>query len=256
MKPFLILISGLCLFSTLACGMSGQRFAISFHSQAGDMDNPRSIFRWQLPGRSSPTVFKKVPEFTHKDIAAFHSFRSEDGQSNGVTLRLDFRGTSALEMVTRTRRGEVLLAMINGTPVDYLTIDKPVSDGIITIWEGVPETVIAEIKKKHPPIKELRSMSSGQEMLPTTRAEKKRALEEAEQRMKEEARKAKEDARKPAQPAEASSPRPQRTGMTCAPAGAGTGAGVGAGAGLGSGSAGRAAGELDRPVTSGRGVPV
>lgn len=203
MFRYLILcLAFVCLASPASAMGSKPKFTLSFHAQASDMESPRSIFRYAIPGHAQPLVFKRVPEISHSNIAAYHDFPTTNGNGRGLSLRLDFRGTSALEMVTRTRRGEVLLAMINGTPVDYLTIDKPVSDGIITIWEGVPESVVAEIKKKYPPIKELRSMSSGQEMLPTTKSEKKRALEEAEQRMKEEARKAKEAARNPAQPAE------------------------------------------------------
>jgi hypothetical protein len=203
MIRLLILCLAVVCLAAPASGMSRKpKFTLSFHAQGSDMESPRSIFRYAIPGHAHPLVFKRVPEITHGNIAAYHDFPTPNGNGRGLSLRLDFRGTGALEMVTRSRRGEVLLAMINGSPVDYLTIDKPVSDGIITIWEGVPETVIAEIKKKHPPIKELRSMSSGQDMLPTTRAEKKRALEEAEERRKEEAQKAKEDARKSAQPTE------------------------------------------------------
>lgn len=203
MHRFLVL--GLIVLSLTAPVSAMSRkssFTLSFHAQSSDMESPRSIFRYSIPGHSQPLVFKRVPEISHTNIAAYHDFPTPNGNGRGISLRLDFRGTGALELVTRTRRGEVLLAMVNGTPVDYLTIDKPVSDGIITIWEGVPDSVVEAIKKKHPAIKELRSMSSGQEMLPTTRSEKKRALEEAEQRMKEDAKKAKEDARKPATPAE------------------------------------------------------
>jgi hypothetical protein len=177
---------------------SKPKFTISFHAEGSDMDNPRSIFRFAIPGRAKPMVFKRVPEITHSNIAAYHAFPTPNGNGQGVAFRLDFRGTGALEMLTRLRRGEVLLAMVNGSPVDYLTIDKPVVDGVITIWEGVPDTVVAELKKKYPPISELRSMSSGQEMLPTTKSEKKRAMQEAEDRRKQADQKAKVDAAKPA----------------------------------------------------------
>ena len=188
----------LCLAAPASAMSSKPKFTISFHVQGTDMDSPRSIFRYAIPGRAHPLVFKRVPEITHSNIAAFHAFPTPNGNGQGVALRLDFRGTGALELVTRIRRGEVLLAMVNGTPVDYVTIDKPVADGLITIWEGVPDTVVAELKKKYPPISELRSMSSGQEMLPTTKSEKKRAMQEAEDRRKQAAQKEKADAAKPA----------------------------------------------------------
>lgn len=173
------------------------KFTVSFHSLAGESESPRSIFRYQMPGQSSPTVFKRVPEFTQENVAAFHSFPAANGNGYGVTLRLDFRGTNALDLMTRTHTGEVALAVINGIPVDYLSIDRPVSDGVVTIWEGVTEPVLKLMQAKWPAINKLKSMSAGQEMLPTTRAEKRhsRAAIEAENKAADQA--AKSDAAKP-----------------------------------------------------------
>jgi len=92
------------------------------------------------------------------------------------------------------------LAMVNGAAVDYVNLDKPVSDGVITIWEGIPQNVLTEMEKKYPPINKLRSMSNGQEMLPTTRAEKRRSKREADQMLKSEEEKAKAEGAAPAEP--------------------------------------------------------
>ncbi len=151
-------------------------------------------------------IFKKVPEFSHVDIAAFHSFKADDGQSNGISLRLDFRGTNALELLTRMRQGEVLLPIVNGVPMDLLSIDAPVHDGIITIWKGVPDAVVAELAKKYPPIKELAPVSKGDKtMVGTTRKEKSRVMEDYRIKQEEDrvkgnkaARKAEKDALNPA----------------------------------------------------------
>ena len=183
------------------------KFTVSFHSQAGEAESPRSIFRYQMPGRSSPTIFKRVPEFTQENVAAFHAFPASNGNGYGVTLRLDFRGTNALDLMTRTRTGEVALAVVNGSPVDYLTIDRPVSDGVVTIWEGVTEPVLKLMEAKWPPINKLKSMSSGQEMLPTTRAEKRRSLTTIEEQTKASDRAAKGEAAKPKSAADPQAPQ-------------------------------------------------
>jgi hypothetical protein len=122
-----------------------------------------------------------------------HAFPAESGNEYGATLKLDFRGGNALDLLTRTRTGEIMLAMVNGQAVDYVTIDRPVSDGVLTIWEGIPQAVITEMEKKYPPINKLRSMSNGQEMLPTTRAEKRRSKRESDAMLKAEAEKAKKE---------------------------------------------------------------
>lgn len=197
-------------------GKEKHKFLITFHVQGSDMDSPRSIFRQVIPGKQYPVVFKVVPEFSQNNIAAMHAFPAESGNGYGVTLRLDFRGGNALDLITRTRTGEIMLAMVNAHAVDYVTIDRPVSDGIITIWEGVPQEVVTEMEKKYPPLSKLRSMSNAQEMLPTTKAEKKRSKREAEQMIKAEGLKAKDAAAEPRAPAPTPG-APSANGLPTAP---------------------------------------
>lgn len=182
-------------------GEKQDKFSITVHGQGTKDDSPRSIFRMPIPGRAEPMIFKLVPEFSQHNVSAFHSFPASDGNGYGVALKLDFRGAETLGMISRTRQGEILLAMVNGQPVDFLTIDKPVSDGLYTIWEGVPQTVIDEMTKKYPPISKLKSVSTGQEMLPTTRGEKKRTMKDLEKQTK-----AEEEAAKKGKPAEPEKP--------------------------------------------------
>lgn len=217
-----LLLTFLCAAPLLlsSCGyMTGQekpKFTISFHAQGSDMDSPRSIFRQVIPGKSYPTVFKLVPEFTQHNVAAFKSFPAPSGNGNGVLLRLDFRGHNSLDLLTRTRVGETMLTMVNGRPVDYVTIDRPVSDGMVTIWEGITDEVVAEMTKKYPSIDQLRSVSNAQEMLPTTRGEKKRSVKAAEKMKKEEEKKALEEQKKGAAP-EAGAPEAPKTDLPPVP---------------------------------------
>ncbi len=169
-----------------------EKFPITVHAQGTDMDSPRSIFRMPIPGKAKPMVFNLVPEFSSQNVAAVHVFPASNGNGNGISLKLDFRGAEALHMATRTRPGEVLLTMVGGHPVDYVTVDRPVTDGIFTIWEGLPDEVVEDFKKRFPPISKLKSMSGGQEMLPTTRGEKRRAKEEADAAARKEAREARD----------------------------------------------------------------
>jgi hypothetical protein len=170
------------------------KFTITFHTQGDDMDMKKSIFPVQLEGR--PMLFKIVPEFSQQNVVAFHPFDTETGEK-GVALQLDFRGRGALEMATRTRRGQVMLAMVNGRAVDWVALDHVVEDGMVTIWRGVPEEVIKAMDKKYPRIKPggPPTMHEELEMMPTTKTEKKRALE-----AQKDAAKAAEKARKSGKP--------------------------------------------------------
>lgn len=145
---------------------------ITFHAQADEMDPKKTMFPIQIEGQ--PMLFKMVPEASQQNVVAFHVFDSETGDK-GVALQLDFRGRENIEMVTRTRQGQYLLAMINGKPVDYVAIDRVIQNGLITIWRGVTDEVIAEMDKKYSRIKPGTSptMSENMEMAPTTKKEKK-----------------------------------------------------------------------------------
>lgn len=171
----------------LNLGDKQDKFTLTVHSQGTADESPRSIFRMPIPGRAQPMIFKLVPEFSQHNITAFHSFPASDGNGYGVTVRLDFRAAEMLNFITRTKQGEILLAMVNGQPVDVVTIDRPVADGVYTIWEGVPKEVVDEMAKKYQPFNKQKSVSNGQDMQPTTRSEKKRVMERLEEEKKADA---------------------------------------------------------------------
>lgn len=182
-KSLFVPLLACCILCT---GMSKKpKFTISVHGEGAAEDNPRMIFPETIEGQQM--IFKLLPEFSHSDIAAIHPFPADDG-TFGVTLKLDFRGTNALELATRTRPGEFLLTKVNGYSCGLVTMDKPILDGIFTIWSGVPETVILEMQKKYPDISKSRSASTGIEMTATTRKEKREALRNAKEEDKKKAK--------------------------------------------------------------------
>ncbi|MFZ4764108.1 MAG: hypothetical protein ACOYMN_04070 [Roseimicrobium sp.] len=155
------------------------KFTITFHSQGDETELKKNLFPMQLEGR--PMLFNIIPEFSQQNIAAFHPFESDTGNGKGVALQLDFRGREALEMVTRTRHGQFLLAMLDGKPVDYVVLDEVIDSGLVTIWQGVSDDVIKQMDKKYTRIKpgSPPSVTDDMAMSPTTRKEKERALDAA-----------------------------------------------------------------------------
>jgi hypothetical protein len=191
MKKAVFAILACCVFCT---GMSKKpKFTITVHAEGAPEDNPRMIFGESVSGQKM--IFKISPEFSQLNVAAFQPFPASDGNGNGVALKLDFRGTNALEMATRDRVGQLLLTKVNGKSCDLLNIDRPVTDGIFTIWSGVSDEVIKEMTKKYPLISQSRSAGNGIEMTPSTKKEKRAAMQrvadEQKQKAKEEAAKAK-----------------------------------------------------------------
>lgn len=173
------------LLCVSATGFSRKpKFMISVHSQGTEMDNPRTIFPEALGDPPRQIWLKKVPEFSHFNLVAFHPFPADDG-TYGVAMKLDFKGANALEVVTRTQQGMILRSFVNGKAVDWVTIDRSVRDGIFTIWRGFDEEVIAYMDKEYPRINQVGSASNAMPMLPTTKKEKKDALREARERERE-----------------------------------------------------------------------
>ena len=158
------------------------KYQFSVHVQGSNTDMPRDIIQFPYQGRQF--VFKKVPEFSQRAIAAFQAFPAEDGVGNGLVLKLDAHGRNQLETVTRTHQGELLLTIVNGVPVDIIQIDTPVTDGRFTIWRGVSDETIAKMEKKLPRISGLKSSSRYFEMTPSTDKEKREARRAAQEEKK------------------------------------------------------------------------
>ncbi|MEQ1750082.1 MAG: hypothetical protein ABL974_11705 [Prosthecobacter sp.] len=183
MRPvFLLLICFLSLLPACSTFKKDPKVIITVFSQGSDMDNPKTIFRRPIAGQQ--VVFKVIPEFTEKSVVAFHPFDAEDG-THGVALKLDFKGTNAIELATRMRQGEILMSMVNGTVVDYVAIDRVVADGIFTIWRGLPDELIAVMEKEYPHIHEVTSSSDMIDMTPSTTKEKKDSRRRVDKAAKE-----------------------------------------------------------------------
>lgn len=181
MKQLLPLL--LILASCAATDEKTPDYSITFHAIASDMDPPKTMFPFDLNGKRM--LFKIVPEFSQQNVIAFHPFPSTTGDGKGAVLQLDFRGKSQLEIASRTRKDEYLLTMVNAKPVDYVVLDQPVMDGMITIWQGLSDEVIKKMDKKiQRMVKggQAPTMSENMEMRPTTRGEKIRSYDAAKAR--------------------------------------------------------------------------
>ncbi len=178
MKPLLhaVFAATLC-FALSSCDtlqtLGKPKYQISVHVQGTNTDMPRDII--QIPYQGENYLFKKVPEFSQRSIAAFESFPSEDGVGNGVVLKLDVHGRNQLDTVTRTHQGKLLLTIVNGVPVDIIQIDQPIADGKFVIWRGVSDETVTEMGKRLAHISAVKSSSKHLDMLPSTDKEKKDA---------------------------------------------------------------------------------
>lgn len=84
------------------------------------------------------TFLSRMPLITQREVRAVYPFPAADG-TQGVYLKLDNHGTGLLQQHTMERSGRLLVVMINGRQVSNLVVDRPVTDGIVSIPRGLGE---------------------------------------------------------------------------------------------------------------------
>lgn len=114
---------------------------VSFHLQGSQADGPKISAPQEVAG--SQIFFRLSPEITHKDVDSFRPFPADDGVSFGLVFKLDATATRRLAAITNANQGSLLMARLNGRPIDVVEIDSTVQDGFIVIWQGVTTTEVA-----------------------------------------------------------------------------------------------------------------
>lgn len=123
-----------------AGGKKGDATGISFHLQADPTDNPKMIFAQMTNGQQ--LVYRRSPEISTKDIAAFNPFPSQDGEGYGALLQLKPSAKNRFAAITNASVNRWMVAMVNGRVVDAVIIDKQVDDGHVVIWKGIGQAEI------------------------------------------------------------------------------------------------------------------
>jgi len=153
--PRLLAVALLLLCPALtaqAGGKKGAKSGISFHLQAEQTDNPKMVFAQPTNGQQVP--YRRNPEFTTKDIAAFNPFPSQDGEGFGAVLQLKPSARNRLAAVSNANVNRWMLAMVNGRVVDAVIVDKQINDGILVIWKGIGQAEIDTFDHQVPRIGE------------------------------------------------------------------------------------------------------
>jgi len=140
-----ILMTMVLAFSpaAFASGKKEAKCSVSFHMETDGNDNPKMIFpEKKVDGK--PAFFRRLPEFTNKDIAAFVPFPSQTGGDDyGIMFILKENAAKRLMAVSNANQSRWMLAQINGRFVDGVKIDKQIDDGKLVIWKGA---TLADIK--------------------------------------------------------------------------------------------------------------
>lgn len=146
------------LLAAFACAFLGMGkkepvFTVRFYAEAKKEDTDRFAkpITFRHPKREG--YIENIPSIHEKNIKAVYPVEAADG-TWGCTFVLDHSGRMALEVLSTTRRGTSVVAFV-GTPngahqVVEMLVDKPITDGVIFIPNGLTEMEIQTIIKTWP----------------------------------------------------------------------------------------------------------
>ena len=142
-----IIFLGLCC---MGIGAKKMDVSVRFYTQASKIDSESfAVPVTLLNGKQ--TYLDEVAAISEHDIVAIYPFTAADG-SGGCTFKLDDHGTIGLDTLSVSKKGGLLIATINGRQASDILIDQRVSDGIVTIANGITVDEMKQLLKRYPVI--------------------------------------------------------------------------------------------------------
>ena len=139
----LLLLSSVLIPLLFFNGGRRKKLNLSFHIESTMQEGSKLVRPVRLGSPPTVVYFRKSPEISHRQIVGYYPFPAKDGQSYGCAFKLNQAGAIRLQTVTTTATGRRLLTVVNTTPVNFVVIDQPITDGYIVIWAGVTAEQLA-----------------------------------------------------------------------------------------------------------------
>ena len=124
---------------------------VRFHVEANARDTDTFAMPVNLLFQRRSAYVSRVPAFSEKQITGILPFDAGDG-TWGCAFKLGVQGTLRLETLSSDNRGAALVIFI-GTKgglhqVVDMIIDRPVTDGVITVPKGLTALEVAALRKQ------------------------------------------------------------------------------------------------------------
>ncbi len=144
--PRFLLLSAALL---LVAGAKKPTVPVRFYAETNARDGSSFAQPVALLGSAKQVYVSKVPVLSERDIVGVYPVLAPDG-SMGCAFKLDEHGRIALEGMSVEKRGQMLIAVVNGRHVLDMIIDDRKSDGIIYIPRGLEVIEVSLLTKKFP----------------------------------------------------------------------------------------------------------
>lgn len=139
---------------------------VTFHLEGEETANPKFMTPVKLGKEHRQYFFNKIAIFTDKDIEWFYPFTSRDGASFGAAFKLKDHSATELKAITLTAQGKIIGIRCSDAQLSAVLIDRPVSDGVIVMWEGLQQRHLEEFRTKFPHVDDLAADSGPDFALP------------------------------------------------------------------------------------------
>ena len=128
---------------------------VRFYAEANEHDGERFMQPLQLKYPPRTAFIEKAPVISERNITGIYIFEAANG-TNGCLFRLDDDGRIRLNTASLEKRGTSLVAFV-GTKhgshqVIDMVVDKPVTDGMISIQQGLTPMEVQQLEKEFKPI--------------------------------------------------------------------------------------------------------
>ena len=144
-------------FFCLGAGSKAKGFVITFHLEGDAEESAKFVTPIKLGSEHRQYYFRKMPSFTDSDITWFYPFVSQDGASYGAAFRLKDHKAEELKGITLSNQGKLFGTRVMDAPLRAVIIDRPISDGILVIWDGLSQNHVKLIGEKIPHIDRFRT---------------------------------------------------------------------------------------------------
>jgi hypothetical protein len=121
------------------------RFFTEANASGHDSETFSSPVMLHNPPRQ--TFIQKIPVISERNVVAMYPFPAADG-SLGCAFRLDELGRIQLEALSVDHLGSSIVAFVNGRQIIDMTIDRRVTDGVISIPSGLTQIDIVRLSKE------------------------------------------------------------------------------------------------------------
>jgi hypothetical protein len=142
----------LLLAAYLGLGMSTKpTITVRFHVETNARDGDSFALPVNLANARRRTHVERIPAISERQVTSIYPFLTGDG-SWGCTFKLDAEGRIRLETLSSEQRGLAIVVFTSTKTglhqVTDMVIDRPVTDGIITIPTGLSDGEVIALQKQ------------------------------------------------------------------------------------------------------------